>query len=187
MKSWLSFVAAGGVTLAGAKLAGDALGLNPEIGDNPYSADFGKIKIGNTRIDIWGGYQQYVRSAFQFIGGKTVGPTGKVTRVGEGYKPITRFELGLRFLESKEAPTASLISGFLKGRTFTGEKFDWGKELSQRFIPIYSSMFLQDLIAVYKDNPELVWMAIPGFFGVGTQTYEAKAKEKVKRVVRGRK
>ena len=38
-----------------AKLAG------AEVGDDPEDSDFGKIIIGNTRIDIWGGIQQPMR------------------------------------------------------------------------------------------------------------------------------
>jgi hypothetical protein len=174
IKTYLSFLGAGGATLAAAKLMG------AEVGTDPYSADFGKIKIGNTRIDVWGGEQQFVRTAFQFVAGKTVSSsTGKTTRVGEGYKPLTRWEILTRLAESKLAPLPGLFMDFMKGRTYTGEKFSLGKELAQNLIPIYSSLWVQDFLDIVKDDPEHVWMAIPGFFGLGIQTYQAPKKMKL--------
>ena len=85
LKSLMGFLVAGTIVLKGAKMMG------AKVGDDPRSADFGKIIVGKTRMDVWGGFQQYVRTAAQFITGATVNATtGKMTKVGVGYKPTTR-------------------------------------------------------------------------------------------------
>ena len=51
----VAFLGIGASVLGLAKMAG------AEIETEPTSSDFGKIKIGNTRYDIWAGFQQFAR------------------------------------------------------------------------------------------------------------------------------
>jgi len=158
-----------GITVLGlAKLAG------AEVGGNWFSADFGKIKIGDTRIDIWGGFQPYVRTAAQAIWGKTVSTTtGKVTKTGEGYKPLTRPAIVWRGAKYKMSPVASFAFGLLEGKGTDYEKFEVGEEVAKRFIP----MVIQDIIDLAKEDPDLLPLGALGIFGVGLQTYESKKKK----------
>ncbi len=171
LKSLLSFggTAASVITLA--KMGG------ADIGADPRSADFGKIKIGNTRYDILGGFQQYLRAMAQLITGKHVSSTtGVETTLGEGYKPLTRLEIMTRFIESKESPVASFVTTLLKGQDPIGKKVDLRSEVSQRFIP----MVLQDMADLQKERGlEGIAMSIPAFFGVGLQTYSPTPEELV--------
>lgn len=162
LKSLLTFASAGMTTLGLAKLFG------AEVGANPFSADFGKVKMGNTRLDTWGGFQQYVRTAAQLLGGKSVSPTtGKTTKLGEKYGAPTRKDVLLRFAEYKSAPVFSFAMALLEGKDPSGKPFKLSKELSNRFIP----MIIQDMIDISKDDPELIPMTIFGAFGMGLQTY----------------
>lgn len=151
-----------------------------DVGKDPRSADFGKIKIGNTRFDIWGGFQQYLRIAAQVASGKYISTTtGKVITLGEGYKPLTRKDILLRGLESKEAPFAALLSTILTGKDFEGNKLNVPKEVGKRFIP----MALNDLWEVYQNDPELLPAGFLGLFGVGVQSYPmTDAIEKMKEI-----
>jgi len=165
LKSLFTFAGAAFIILGLAALAG------LKVGTDWRSSDFAKIKIKNTRIDILAGFQQYIRMAGQLITGEYVSSvTGKVFTLGEGYKPITRFDILLRQLENKEAPVASFITALLRQKTFMGEDINVTKEIAERFTP----MVLSDLVEMAKTNPKLLPLGILGLFGVGIQTYEKK-------------
>lgn len=170
LQSLLSFAGTGVTVLSLAKLAG------AEVGGDPLSADFGKIKIGDTRIDIWGGFQPYIRTAAQFIMGKTVSTTtGKVTKVGEGYKPLTRPGIVWRAAKYKMSPVASFAFNLLEGKGTDYEKFDIPTEVAQRFVP----MVIQDIIDLAKEDPDIARIfgfGALGVVGVGLQTYKSKPK-----------
>ncbi len=172
LKTLLTFIGTGATILTLAKLMG------ADVGIDPRSSDFGKIKIGNTRIDIWGGFQQYARMAGQIISGKYVSSTtGKEMTLGEGYKPLTRLDILLRQIESKEAPIFSFMTDILKGQDFEGKPVNIPKEIGTRFVP----MVVQDLYDVIKDNPEATPAVMLAPFGVGVQTYKGNPPKEKKR------
>jgi hypothetical protein len=148
-----------------------------DVGVDPRSADFGKIKVGNTRYDMGGGFLQYLRAATQFFSGKYVSSTtGVEMTLGEGYKPMTRFDILQRQVESKEAPIMSFVTTLLKGQDPVGKKVNLRDEVVQRFIP----MVIQDIGDLVKERGlPGVAMGIPGVFGVGLQTYSPTEKEMV--------
>jgi hypothetical protein len=75
-RNLIAFVATGLGVLTLAKLAG------AETENDPRSADFGKIKVGNTRIDFWGSYLPYARLVTQLsTGERKVTATGAVIPV----------------------------------------------------------------------------------------------------------
>lgn len=142
--------------------------MGAEAGVNPLSADFGKIKIGNTRIDMLAGFGQFMRAGAQLIAGKTVSSvTGKETILGEGYKPRTRLDIFLQQVEYKESPIASFATTLMKGKDFAGKDVSIPKEVGKRFVP----MVVADIIDLAKEDPQLLPLGIPAIFGVGLQTY----------------
>ena len=164
IKSLLTFAGTGMTVLTLAKLGG------AEVGADPRSADFGKIKVGNTRFDIWGGFQQYIRAAAQLITGQKISTTtGKLMTSGEGYKSQSRFDIALQFAETKESPIASFISTLLKGQTPIGGQLDVPKEIREMFIPLV----WQSTVEAMKEHGIVggAATAIPSMLGVGTQTY----------------
>jgi len=165
VKSLLTFAGTAGTILTAAKLAG------LEVGADPRSADFGKIKIGKTRIDIGGGFQQYLRVAGQLISGEYVSSTtGRRKELGEGYKPTTRLDILQRQVESKEAPVFSLITTLLRGQDFQGKPVSVPEEVAKRFVP----MIAADIYEIAQEDPELIPLSALGVFGVGLQTYTRK-------------
>ena len=167
LKSLLAFLGFGVTVLTLAKMAGS------EVGTDPKSSDFGKIKIGSTRIDVWGGFQQLSVMASRIITGKIVSSaTGKEMTLGEGYKPMTRADIIQHFIESKESPVASFITSLLKGQDAAGQKIDIPKEIGQRFVP----MVIQDIYDILQEAPGLLPASLLGVFGVGIQTYKERSR-----------
>lgn len=167
LKSLFSFIGLGLTVLTLAKMAG------AEVGSDPRNSDFGKIKIGNTRLDIWGGFQQLSVMASRVISGKYISSTtGKEMTLGEGYKPMTRADIIQRFFEGKEAPIPSFITALVKGKNAIGEDINIPLEIVQRFIP----MVLQDSYDLLQESPGLLPASILGVFGVGLQTYQENGR-----------
>ena len=167
LKSLFAFAA------AGATVAGIAKAAGAEVSTDPRSADFGKIKIGNTRFDPYGGFQQYAVLAYRLASGEMVSSsTGKEVNLAEGgFGKATRASIIGRFLRSKEAPVASFATDLLTGQTANGAKVDLPVEIADRFIP----MVAQDTFDLYREaGPQAIPMAAPAIFGVGVQTYSDK-------------
>ena len=163
LKSLFAFASAGATILALAKANG------AEVETDPVSADAGKIKIGRTRLDIWGGFQQYIRLATQIITNQKKSTiTGEKQKLGEGFNAQTRWDVALRFFEGKAAPVPSYIISWMKDKNWEGEKFDPKSEAVKRIVPIMS----QDLWELYKqDDIESIPRQLPELFGIGVQTY----------------
>lgn len=162
LKSLLAFAGSTMTILGLAKLGGAKVGVNPN------SADFGKIKIGNTRIDIMGGFQQYLRMASQVITGKYISTTtGKELTLGEGYNTPTRWDILMRQLEAKQAPIASLITNIMKGKDYAGKDINIPKEIANRFVPMVAG----DIVDLAKEDPKLLPLGALGALGFGLQTY----------------
>ena len=163
IKDLFKFVGAATVISGLAKMGG------ADVETDPRNANFAKIKVGNTRYDPLGGFQQPIRTAAQMMTETIISSTtGKAIPLGEGYKPTTVLDVAGRFLAMKEAPLASFAHGLIEGENAIGEKFDVSTEVANRFIP----MVMQDMDDLYREKGiEGIPMATPAIFGVGVQTY----------------
>jgi hypothetical protein len=143
-----------------------------QVETDPRSADFAKIKDGDTRYDILGGFQQYIRFGAQMISGETKTASGKINSLTKGeYGKDTRLDTAEKFFENKFSPVASFIADYLRGKDPAGKKFTWTKEIASRFIPLVA----QDTADAFKEyGAKGLLSGIPGIFGVGVQTYKPK-------------
>ena len=192
MKDMLSFIGLGLTILGMFKFAGggDDDENSIQVETDPRSSDFGKIKKGDTRWDIWGGFQQYIRLVTQVaLGEKKSSNTGEIQtldtkgRFGEG-----RGDVLLRFARGKLAPVPSMVVDFFAKRTLMGDKVE-----SRFDIPFYPKdnpkgnnltltdelashlfpLIISDVYSAIKGNglQSLITVGLPATFGVGVQTY----------------
>lgn len=157
-KDIVAFVATGLAILGIADLAG------AEVETNPLSADFGKIRIGKTRLDIWGGFQQYARFITNLVTGM------KKSSITANTYEQNRLDIIQQFVRSKLMPSVSLFYDLMAGRTYTGEKMELeAKQAYQRLAP----MFVQDLVDAIESEGLLgIPLASPGAVGIGIITYD---------------
>ncbi len=143
---------------------------------DPRNPDWGKIRIGNTRIDIAGGFQQELRLLAQIATGVAISSTtGKKTSLtAGGFGKPTRLDIAQRFFMGKESPIASLVTDWARGSNQIGQKFNWKDAATQRMIPLLA----QDSYDLYKEQHggmNGIAAAFAGYgvgaFGVGMQTY----------------
>ena len=143
-----------------------ASGVADETSTDPRAGDFGKIKIGETRFDIWRGYVQYIRFISQLMSGERISAYGNLSKA-------ERDEIAWRFLQSKSSPAFGLLVDLLKGENFQGEPLFEGttgaiKTARNRFMPLA----IQDMIDAIEQNGETgAWVGIPAALGVGSLTY----------------
>jgi hypothetical protein len=161
-----------GLTILSAlKLSGAA-----DVQLNPRSTDFGKIRVGNSRVDIWGGFLPYVRFITAFAGAmaqqdmKTTAKTqyGQATYWQSGWNALTQLARG------KLSPAAGFVIDLADSKNFIGQEMDASKatvtrEAWSRFMPF----FIQDMTdGVRQTGLVGGFMASPGLFGTGMQSYE---------------
>lgn len=162
-----SFAAIAGTVLGLASLAG------AQVETDPRSSDFLKAKVGNTRYDILGGFQQNLVFAWRELSGQKKSSTsGDITDLTSGkFGGANRLSILSDLVANKENPAISTASDLLKGTDDAGNKVNPYTELSKLFIPLNA----QDTYAAAKDtNPlEAIFNStIPGTLGVGVNTYQ---------------
>lgn len=148
--------------LALGTMTSTALGLaalgGAEVDTDPTSSDFAKIKVGNTRFDILGGFQQYG------VLGARIAQAVAEEQGTERFKKIGG--VSGTFMRNKLAPIPSLVADIFFPRR--GE-VDVPLEVMNRFTP----MVLQDVVEAMQD---MGWIGLatlaPATFGVSVQTYE---------------
>lgn len=170
------FKSLGGMIGYGGALLGTAALAGADVEMDPTSSDFAKIKVGDVRIDPFGGVSQYVRFAAQMaMKQKKSSITGRTIKMNTGkFGAPTRLSHTVDFIQSKEAPLASLITDLMRGKDFKGDKTDFIRAVGERAYPI----IIGDLIELGKTDPALLPLIVPAIFGVGVQPYSSDIKPK---------
>lgn len=140
---------------------------------DPRSSNFGKIKIGNTRIDYTGGLASLiVLMARTKTGESKSATTGKITKLNdpEAYKGKTTGDVWQNFILNKLSPIASVANeSVFKKRTFDGSKPTVANQLKNLLMPLPISNFLNN-----ANDPKaapLLATTILDFLGASTSTY----------------
>ncbi len=171
-----SFMAAAGVVVGLADAAG------AEVEMDPRSSDFMKIKVGNTRFDIFGGLQQNVVFFSRMVTGeKKNSSTGEIQTMGEGFGQPNRLDLSQDMFQNKLNPLLGYAARMLQSSEGdTGNPNDrkdrFGEDINvaQETGKLVTPLGIQGLVDTYNDTGDVgksVAMNVPNFFGIGTQTY----------------
>lgn len=146
-----------------------------EVGKDPRSADFAKIKIGNTRYDILGGLQQNIRVGAQVLTGKKINSstgeeqdTTPANALGGFMEGKLNPMLGYGWKMSKTAPSDD--GNPLTREDPYGNEVNVATEAGKLGIPLTFS----ELPANIKEAGSVaggIARSVPGIFGAGTQTY----------------
>jgi hypothetical protein len=147
---------------------------------DPRSTDFGKIKIGNTRFDVFGDVGPYLRALAQLATGEKKGQGGRV-------RHIPRRQVLEQFARNKRAPFFETLNKIIYGKTWyggpawevpegiedkTGAKIGYlvGKEAYDTFVPFFLRAFIE---ATYYDGVGVgIAAGTTEFFSGQTVSYE---------------
>jgi len=167
---------------------------------DPRSSDFGKVKVGNTRIDPLGGLSQVTVFLSKLATGESKSAQGDVRVLREAGRPLNLFrrdsdpmktaelEFGKSdirglvkdFLERKLAPTVTIPMNIAsQQRMFErkGESAGYGPlKLAQDLVVPLS---VRDIYEAMLDQgvPAATAYAMLAFFGLSTQTYKIEEKK----------
>jgi hypothetical protein len=157
-----------------------------ETEEDLRSSDFGKIKIGNTRFDVAGGFLQYVTQLARQVSGQRKTQSGKIVEMGSKPTSPNEWDELTRFLRTKASPTAGFIIDAKTGKDVVGQDFQGLVENYEKWkrgedaklpnvIKLFMPMILEDGYDLITD-PTSSFMktavGIPAMLhGVGVQTY----------------
>lgn len=165
IKDLMSFGAIASTLVILAKMAG------AEVQGDMRSSDFGKIKVGNTRYSLLGGFEQYLTLGARLATNKRMNAKGELVDLGTKYGQQNAYDVAGSFVRSKLAPVPASAINLRIGKDVVGNPVDL-KSTVEGFGP----MFAQDVMDVYNDqNGDITKTALksaPGIFGVSMQTYD---------------
>jgi hypothetical protein len=138
------------------------------------TADWGKAKFGDTRVEPSGGFQKFIVAMSRIREGKsTSSVSGNVSKFNERYNSPDRGTILGSLMENAMSPMASLMWGMFTGKDFLGRPFNVRNEMMRRVTPIIS----QDLYDLHKSDPDLVPLAVLSAIGMGVNTYEPNTQQ----------
>jgi hypothetical protein len=159
---------------------------------NPYSSDFGKMKLGHTRIDLFAGNASLVRFAVQFASNRRLEDDGT-------YSKNNRTFLVARQFMNQESPGVGLIAEAVTQKRYGGEKIQltW-KDAGQEARDHLLYMFLNDFADILLDQKAqgdstatALGKATAGgaasWVGVGVNTYETKPPKSSNQPIRSQR
>lgn len=177
-KNLLQIIVAQGI------IFGIAKALWPEsVEEDPRSADFGKIKIGNTRFDVSGGTAALSRLAVRLVpllvNKKSYiksTSTGKLIELNTGkFGSLTGVDILEDYLENKTSPAMNLILAHLAGEyKYRDEKISLKGDIRELFmpLPIQNIYELKD----DEDSANMLLSIIADEHGLFVNTYSPRRK-----------
>jgi hypothetical protein len=166
-RNLMAFVGTGVGLLSLLKMSGLA-----DVEMDPRSSNWGKIRVGPTRLDIWAGFQPMARFIAQAATGQKKISSGALVDVG-------LLSAAGTFLRNKLSPAAGQVVDVARGETAIGEDIAFTPEvIGREAYENLTSLFIQDVFEAVKEGG---WahglLALPAGFGVGVQSYTTPSEE----------
>lgn len=177
-----AYRAMGGLVVLMATALEIAKAAGAQVNLDPRSSDFAKIKVGNTRVDLAGGFQQYMRLLSEIATQQKITSTGKVINLTqEGPGKTSDWDVLFGFLRSKLAPLAGAGVDVTQRQNAIGQPLSWNNSVLSRFTPLSG----QDAVSVGQAAARSTGSAPAGAaaglgafllsaFGGGVQNYTPK-------------
>lgn len=145
---------------------------------NTLSADFGKVRVGNTRFDVTGGMGSLVVLSSRMAQNSFKSSvTGKVEKLGQRrFGAKTRLDMVYNFFENKLSPLFSVVKNLLKGRTFEGKKPTVLGEATNLFEPMIFQTGRE--LVTEEDSADFVVSILAEALGISVTTYKSYQKVK---------
>ena len=141
---------------------------------DPRSSDFAKIRMGDTRIDILGGFQPYFRTFVQAIKGEKKDiETGEIKKLNTDFGGATRMSVISNLFTNKFSPISRTFYEYLS-------KYDYQKEADAAKEGKYSAytdlavpIYLQGIGDLYDEQGlNILWLTPLSVFGFDVQKYD---------------
>lgn len=138
------------------------------------SADFLKLRLGNTRLDIGGGLLQAIVALSRQVEGRRKAASGKVSELGTGFGKDSKFDEAVRFARTKFSPTHGAYWDFSTGENMVGEKVNMDVATIATYLA--APLAWRDTLDIMEEQgiPRGVAIQILSLLGVGVQHYEPK-------------
>lgn len=138
---------------------------------NPTSTEFGKIRSGDTRLDVSGGNANYLTLLARLITQKMKGSNGISKDLGTNFGQTSGFDLIAQFARYKLSPVASFFVDAVTKSNAIGEK----KTISESAIDRFKPMFASSVYELLKsDTDGKFGFALASLFGAGLNTYSTQ-------------
>jgi hypothetical protein len=170
--------------------AGSILGIADAVSPgsvewDPRSANFGKIRVGDTRFDVTGGMSSLVTVISRvfpiLVGQKGMvksSTTGKLRELNTGdFGSSTGASVLFDFLEGKSSPVLRAFLDVLKDEDFYGDKPDVLSTIGTLFAPLPASNAYEALASGDVSVGLALIIILADALGVGASTYSADPKK----------
>ena len=148
-----------------------------KIGSDPRSTDFGKVKVGDTRLDPLAGLGQVAVLASRTATGEKTTLTGKVLPIRGKKVPFGGdkwTDIAARHLRGKLHPVPASIANLFDGTDLGGNEATVLNQMGGAMVPItYMDIYVALKEQGLEDGAAL---SLLGLLGEGIQTYKEKEK-----------
>jgi len=159
-----------------AAVLGMAKGAGADVNMDPTSSDFGKIRIGNTRIDVGAGLLQPIvlmsriaQSKYTTASGRAIDLDAPFDREFKEKGDPTGWDVVARFMRSKASPAAGVTINMIDRQDYLGKEYGWNRAFFDLIAPLSVQETVEGLVEDGFSKEDA--MGLLNFLGFNTSTY----------------